>query len=150
MVATLPASGASEGGVGLATACLEAAALPWRMANRATPNLPARDLVATSAFYAQLGFLEEYRDSAWMILAGHDLTLEFFPYPDVDPASSAFSCCLRLDDVDHFYALCRDAGLPETRRGWPRLHPPHLEASGLRIGALIDPDGTLLRLIQNQ
>ena len=31
----------------------------------------------------------------------------------------------------------------------PQIHPPKREASGLRIGALIDPDGTLVRLIQN-
>lgn len=33
--------------------------------------------------------------------------------------------------------------------GPPRLHAPKLEESGLRIGALIDPDGNLIRLIQN-
>jgi hypothetical protein len=36
-----------------------------------------------------------------------------------------------------------------THLGWPRLHPPEVEASGLRIGALIDADGNLLRLVQN-
>ena len=75
--------------------------------------------------------------------------LEFFPFPDLDPAESSFGSCLRLDDVDAFYRVCLDAGLPESHRGFPRLHPPRLEASGLRIGALIDPDGTLLRLVQN-
>lgn len=119
------------------------------MADLATPNLPARDLAATSRFYAALGFAEDYRDDGWMILTRDGLTLEFFPCPDLDPATSSFSCCLRLDDVDRFYATCRDAGLPEVTRGWPRLHPPRLEASGLRIGALVDADGTLLRLIQN-
>lgn len=119
------------------------------MANLATPNLPARELAATSTFYAALGFEPAYRDESWMILTGHDVTLEFFLHPDLDPARSSFSCCLRLDDVDAFYAVCRAAGLPETTQGWPRIHAPRLEPSGLRIGALIDPDGTLLRLIQN-
>ncbi len=63
--------------------------------------------------------------------------------------SSSFSCCLRLDDIDAFYAACKVAGLPEQCWGAPRLHMPKVEASGLRIGALIDPDGTLVRLIQN-
>ncbi|GAA2738886.1 bleomycin resistance protein [Pedococcus aerophilus] len=119
------------------------------MANRATPNLPARDLTATSAFYERLGFTQGYRDDGWMILERDDVVLEFFPFPDLDPSSSSFGCCLRLDDVQAFYDRCRDAGLPEITHGWPRLHPPRLEASGLVIGALIDPDGTLLRLVQN-
>ena len=119
------------------------------MADHATPNLPAGDFAATSAFYARLGFSELWRDEGWMILVRGDVMLEFFPDPDVDPASSGFSCCLRLDDVDAFVELCRAAGIPETSRGWPRLHEPRVEDSGMRIGALIDPDGTLLRLVQN-
>lgn len=119
------------------------------MADRATPNLPARDLVATSAFYTALGFEEDYRDDGWMILVRGGITLEFFAAPEVDPASSGASCCLRLDDAESFLEVCRAAGLPETSRGWPRLHPLQLEDSGLRIGALVDLDGTLLRVVQN-
>lgn len=119
------------------------------MVNTATPNLPARDLAATSEFYSALGFVEEYRDSGWLILARDGVTLEFFPFPDLDPATSSFGCCLRLDDADAFFDTCVEAGLPITRRGWPRLHRPELEQSGLRIGALIDVDGTLLRIIAN-
>ena len=119
------------------------------MADHATPNLPARDFSATAAFYARLGFEESYRDRGWMILERGGLTLEFFPYPDLDPATSGFSCCLRLDDLDGVYGLCRAAGLPETTTGWPRLHPPRDEPSGVRVAYMIDPDGTLLRLVQN-
>ncbi len=119
------------------------------MADDATPNLPARDLAATARFYARLGFVEGYRDEGWMILARGGLVLEFFPYPDLDPATSSFSCCLRLDDVDSFHRACREAGIPEQTLGWPRVHAPTVEPSGLRIGALVDPDGTLLRLVQN-
>ena len=67
----------------------------------------------------------------------------------LDPKSSAFSCCLRLDDVDGFFETCLEAGIPESTTGWPRVHRPVLEDSGIRIGALVDPDCTLLRLIQN-
>jgi hypothetical protein len=84
-----------------------------------------------------------------MVLERGNLTLEFFPHPELDSLTSWFSCCLRLDDLDGFYALCKAIGLPESCSGQPRLHPPRLEESGLRIGALIDPDGTLIRLIQN-
>lgn len=119
------------------------------MPDHATPNLPARDLGATSSFYAALGFTEVYRDEAWMILSRGGVVLEFFPHPHVDPAGSDASCCLRLDDAEDFLEVCRAAGLPQTTRGWPRVHPLHEEASGLRIGALVDPDGTLLRVVQN-
>jgi hypothetical protein len=118
------------------------------MPDTSTPNLPSRDFAATSAFYGRLGFSEAYRDEGWMILDRGGVRLEFFPFPDLDPAESSFGCCLRLDDVDDFYQVCLDTGLRESTKGFPRLHPPRHE-SGLRIGALIDPEGTLLRLIDN-
>jgi hypothetical protein len=119
------------------------------MVNRATPNLPSRDLEATWAFYDRLGFAQEYQDTGWLILARDGVTLEFFPFTDLDPATSSFGCCLRLDDVDTFFRTCAEAGLPVTTHGWPRLQAPKMEKSGLRIGALVDLDGSLLRLIAN-
>jgi len=119
------------------------------MADRATPNLPSRDLGATSDFYAAIGFVERFRDDGWMILARGDIEVEFFPFPDLDPATSSFGSCLRLDDLDGFVEQCVAAGVPVRHHGWPRLHTPTVEDSGLRIGALIDPDGSLLRLIAN-
>ncbi|WP_298193677.1 bleomycin resistance protein [Novosphingobium sp.] len=117
-------------------------------ADRATPNLPSRDFEATARFYARLGFTVSWRDAAWMILERGGLILEFFPYPDLDPATSSFGSCLRLDDVEGFYAGLVAAGIPEQTTGWPRLHRPKREAWGGLVGALIDPDGSLLRLIQ--
>ena len=116
--------------------------------DRATPNLASRDFAATSAFYSALGFTESYRDDGWMILSHGGVTLEFFPFADLDPAASSFSCCLRIDDLDAFVAVCR-AVAPVGRLGWPRLHQPAQEESGLRIAYLVDPDGSLLRLVQN-
>ncbi len=119
------------------------------MVDSATPNLPARDFELTERFYATLGFTCGWKDAGWMILNRGDVQLEFFAYPDIDPAASSFSCCLRLDDMPGFVAQCLAADIPDTRTGWPRIHPPRREASGLDIAYLIDPDGTLLRLIQN-
>jgi catechol 2,3-dioxygenase-like lactoylglutathione lyase family enzyme len=115
----------------------------------ATPNLPARDFAETAAFYAMLGFAEDYRSDGWMILSRGGVTLEFFPYPDLDPYHSSFSCCLRLDDLDAIMAQVRASHVPNARVGIPRFHPPALDPSGSTIAYLIDPDGTLLRLIQN-
>lgn len=80
------------------------------MADHATPNLPSRDFEITSRFFTPLGFEQAWRDEGWMILKRGDLTLEFFPHPDVDPWTSSFSCCLRLDDLDAFYADCKGGG----------------------------------------
>ncbi len=119
------------------------------MTDHATPNLPARDFEQTSRFYRALGFEQGWRDVGWMILRRGSITLEFFPWPDLDPATSSFGCCLRLDDLDAFHAVCMAAGVPERSTGAPRLQAPRLEPSGLRIGYLIDPDGSLIRLVQN-
>ena len=120
------------------------------MTDHATPNLPARDFDATEQFYGKLGFARRWRDGFWMILERGTLTLEFFHDPKVDPLASSFGSCLRLDDLDAFYALAKATGVPETHIGQPRLHPPRVEDWGGRVGHLIDPDGTLLRLIQNR
>ncbi|MFL0671633.1 MAG: bleomycin resistance protein [Erythrobacter sp.] len=119
------------------------------MADHATPNLPSRDFGATAAFYAALGFEQDYLSDGWMILARGEATLEFFPFPDLDPYQSSFSCCLRLDDLPAMMAQVKASGVPDARQGIPRYHPPRLEDTGLTIAYLIDPDGTLLRLIQN-
>ncbi len=119
------------------------------MPDHATPNLPARDFAATQEFYAQLGFVCDFRDDGWMILSRGDVMLEFFPYPDLDPYQSAFSCCLRLDDLDAMMAQVRASHVPDARVGIPRYHPPQTEDSGLTIAYFIDLDGSLLRLIQN-
>lgn len=119
------------------------------MSDHATPNLPARSFDATEAFYGKLGFDRGWRDEGWMILKRGEITLEFFPDPEVDPLKSSFGCCIRLDDLDAFYEECIGTDLPETCFGQPRLHPPRLEENGKTIAYLVDPDGTLLRLVQN-
>jgi len=116
----------------------------------ASPNLPSRDFEATALFYAKLGFVETWRDDGWMILRRGDLLLEFFPHPGLDPATSWFSCCFRLADVGAFFDEVLAAGIPEQTTGWPRAHRPKREAWGGILGALIDPDGSLIRLIQTQ
>ena len=119
------------------------------MVDFATPNLPSRNFDDTESFYSRLGFETDWKDAGWMILRRGDLTLEFFPFPDLDPTQSSFSCCLRMDDLDAMVSAIRAADIPVDCTGAPRLHLPRLEHSGLTIAYLVDPDGTLLRLIQN-
>ena len=119
------------------------------MSDCATPNLPARSFDETEAFYGKLGFERGWRDGGWMILRRGAVQLEFFPYPDLDPAASSFGCCLRLDEMPAFVETCRAAGIAEGCAGWPRLHLPRREDSGLDIAYLVDHDGSLLRLVQN-
>lgn len=119
------------------------------MPDHATPNLPARDFEVTEQFYSQLGFETDYREDGWMILRNGGAMLEFFPFPDLDPAENSFSCCIRVDDLDAWMTQIRSARIPERNRDIPRIVAPRREPSGLTIAYLVDPDGTLLRLVQN-
>ncbi|WP_411290873.1 bleomycin resistance protein [Sphingorhabdus sp.] len=120
------------------------------MPDHATPNLPSRGFDKTVAFYVQLGFETSWHDQGWLILERDGVTLEFFRYPDLDPAQSSFSCCLRLNDMAAFYRACVESGVPVKTTGWPRLHSPRKEHSGMTIAYLVDLDGSLLRLVQNE
>ena len=93
------------------------------MTDLATPNLPARNLQETEQFYGRLGFSTVFRDDGWMILARADMRLEFFPYPQLDPLTSWFSCCLRLDDLDRFYETCLSSGISESRERAAEVAP---------------------------
>jgi hypothetical protein len=120
------------------------------MADRITANLPARDFALTAAFYARLGFVEEYRDHGWMILSRGDLELEFFPHPELDPRTSWFSACVRVDDPDSLLADWQGVGLPGEATAIPRLTGFFRQEPAPRMFALVDPDGSLLRVIDNR
>lgn len=119
------------------------------MTDRTVPNLPSRDFDATIEFYGGFGFEQDYRDEGWLILRRGELSLEFFPFADLDPARSSFMCSLRVDDVDELYRSITSAGVVEKTVGFPRVHPVVTQPSGLRIGNLIDIDGTQVNLIEN-
>ncbi|UTT62236.1 bleomycin resistance protein [Microcella humidisoli] len=119
------------------------------MADHAVPTLPSRDLDATAAFYKKLGFVEQYRDAGWLIMSRGDLTLEFFPHPDLDPSTSDHQANLRVDDLDALHAAFAESGVPLATIGIPRLTPIETQQWGARAAFLIDLDGTMLRLIEN-
>jgi catechol 2,3-dioxygenase-like lactoylglutathione lyase family enzyme len=115
--------------------------------DRATANLPSADLDRTAAFYTALGFTISFKDDSWMILDRGAITLEFFPVA-VDPRATTGSACVRVDDLDSLYADFSQAGrLPRFCRTTPGVLP--ISEAGLRMFVLIDPDGNLLRCIDN-
>ena len=119
------------------------------MADRITANLPSRDFAATEAFYARLGFRTGFRDEGWMILQRGPLMLEFFPHPTVDPLSSWFSACIRVDDVASLLAEWQQLGLSADDHATPRLTAMFKPGNAPRMFALVDEDGSLLRVIDN-
>ncbi|HEY5712470.1 MAG TPA: bleomycin resistance protein [Allosphingosinicella sp.] len=119
------------------------------MVDHATPNLPSADLNRTASFFAGLGFSLGFRDDGWMILSRGCIQLEFFPF-EVDPLKSIASCCIRVDDLDGMYAEFSKAGIPEDCHSTPRISPPVDEPWGMRMFYVVDPDGNLLRCIQNR
>ena len=80
---------------------------------------------------------------------GGRAVLEFFSYPDLDPYQSHFSCCIRFDDLAAVMAQLNESDIPERNRDIPRYGRPKREPSGITIAYLVDPDGSLIRLIQN-
>lgn len=112
--------------------------------DRSTPNLPSADFDRTIAFWAALGFAVAFRSADWLILERGPVTFEFFAAP-IDPATSWHSACWRTDDLDGLVAALAAAGLPA--QGIPRLDLPRRIAPDLRMAALVDPDGSLIRLL---
>jgi hypothetical protein len=84
-----------------------------------------------------------------MVIRRGPLELEFFHMPDLKPKESWFSACIRVDDLDVLYADFLKAGLPEDRSSMPRIGKIEVEAHGIRLFALVDPEGSLLRCIDN-
>lgn len=118
--------------------------------DRMTANLPARDMDVTAGFWTRLGFAVDYRDDGWMILRRGSIEVEFFPHPEVDKWTSSFGACLRVDDLDAIHAEWSAIGLPRDPASIPRLtgilHRPPVP----RMFALIDPDGSLIRVLDNR
>jgi catechol 2,3-dioxygenase-like lactoylglutathione lyase family enzyme len=112
----------------------------------AIPILPARDLDATAAFYARLGFREMGRWPEYLIVVRDEIELHFFPSADLDPATSIAGCYLRVRDADALHREFAAAGLPPWEEGFPCLGEVEATDYGMREFAATDPDGNLLRV----
>lgn len=114
-----------------------------------TANLPSRDFDKTEAFYRRLGFETRFRNDGWMILCWRDQPVEFFPHPELDRRQSWFSACLRLPEIDKLHEEWSKLGLPNDKTSIPRLTAPfELGGDVPRMFALIDPDGSLWRVLE--
>jgi len=118
------------------------------MQDHITANLPSRDFDVTVAFYGALGFAVMYRDDGWMILQRGEMVIEFFAHPKLKPAKSWFSACIRTDNLDRLFTDFSKANLTDDPRTIPRITTPVSHTPDMRIFALVDPDGSLLRCIQ--
>jgi hypothetical protein len=105
------------------------------------PVLPVRDLEVAMLTYGRLGFtVDRYAGDAPYAFARRDTVhLHLNEVGDLDPLTSVVSVYLYVEDADALHDEWRAAGVPG------RLHPPHDTDYGLREGAYVDPDGTLLR-----
>jgi len=110
------------------------------------PIMPARDLVATAAFYERLGFEQSgLWPGEYLIVHRGEVWLHFFSSPELDPWSSDAGCYVYVDDAGALFAEFLALSLP--REGIPRLQgPPNDSDYGLREFAVVDPDGNLLRI----
>lgn len=113
----------------------------------AIPQLPSRSIEKTLAFYARLGFDgEAVPGHAYAILVRGSVEIHFFLHETLRPEESAFSCYLRVQDVDTIYKAFSAASLPG--KGIPLMEPLENKPWGMREFAVIDEDGTLVRVGQ--
>jgi hypothetical protein len=119
------------------------------MADRITANLPSRDFDSTAAFYGRLGFEVGFRDDGWMILGRGDQQVEFFHHPELDPKTSWFSACIRVDDPQGLLTQWQKLGISVDQGQIPRLTGFFKPGNAPRMFALVDEDGSLLRVMGN-
>ncbi|MFT5199824.1 MAG: catechol 2,3-dioxygenase-like lactoylglutathione lyase family enzyme [Planctomycetota bacterium] len=116
--------------------------------DRITANLPSRDFEATEAFYARLGFATEYRGDGWMILNRDGMHVEFFPHPELNPKESWFSASMRLCEIDALHAEWSALGIAKDGPDFPRIGSPIVLDGSPRMFTLLDPDGSLWRVME--
>lgn len=114
----------------------------------AIPILPSRSIDATVEFYGRLGFEGGPHpfNSSYAILRRGQIELHFFEHEALVPAHSVAGCYLRVRDVDTLHREFASASLPST--GIPRMDTLENKPWGLREFAVVDPDGSLLRIGQ--
>ncbi len=114
----------------------------------AIPILPSQSISATVAFYKRLGFeggTHEF-DSGYAIMRRGTVEIHFFTHKQLVPAESSAGCYIRVLNVEEVYSAMASSQLPKS--GIPRMDALEDKAWGLREFAIVDPDGTLMRIGQ--
>lgn len=114
----------------------------------ARPFLPARDFVASKAFYEALGFANEldaddvaiYRVGATSFLLQRYYQKEW---------AENFMMQLLVDDLDAWWERISSLDLA-ARFGVPAPKPPAVQPWGLRIAYVVDPSGVLWHVAQRR
>lgn len=112
------------------------------------PILPSRDLEATAAFYAPLGFAVGGLWPGQHLVLTHPrgIELHFWPNPAEVPETNDVACYVRCDTLAEVEAVHAEwAPLVASTAGIPRLTPVSTSGPMLET-ALIDPDGNLVRV----
>ena len=114
----------------------------------AIPQLPSRSLERTLAFYRRLGFEGEIAAPTqdYAIVDRGSLELHFFLHDSLVPEESAFGCYVRVQDVETIFQAFAAVGLPSS--GIPRITGLEYRPWGMREFAIIDEDGSLIRIGQ--
>jgi catechol 2,3-dioxygenase-like lactoylglutathione lyase family enzyme len=116
-------------------------------ADLAIPLLPSRSIDRTVAFYRRLGFGgEAVPGHGYAIMVRGSLELHFFLHETLLPETSSFGCYLRVQDVEAIYNAFRTANLPV--QGIPRIDRLESKPWGMKEFAVVDEDGTLVRVGQ--
>jgi hypothetical protein len=114
--------------------------------DRAIPTLPAISMEDTLAFYRRLGFVCEVASANgdYAIAERGSLEVHFFLHEQLLPAESSFGAYIRVNDVDGLFADFSALTLP--RSGIPRITKLENKPWGMREFAIIDENGSLIRI----
>ncbi len=106
------------------------------MFRRTAPILPVRDVETALAFYARMGFeVRRYARGPYGFASRDGVELHLGQVPDGDRSKG--SAYVFVDNSDAVAAEWRDAG--------GEVHGPQDSAWGQHEGALVDPDGNVIR-----
>lgn len=103
---------------------------------RIAPIFAVRDLAAAMDFYQRLGFrVRAYHDGGYGFASWHGIEIHLGVVPEDDRRIGA--AYLFVDDADDVAAEWRSAGV--------EVHLPQDTEWGQHEGAVVDPDGNVIR-----
>lgn len=105
----------------------------------AVPIIPAREIVATAAWYRdRLGFEVVHTEREYGIVARDDVQVHFWGPSGIAPKESMTMYRIEADDIAQFHEHCRAEGIVHPNA------PLEDKPWGTREFAVIDGDGNLL------